>query len=112
MDKKGHLNWFFWLMVCIFLAVILQEVVGSDTSFQVFSKSVIKINFPYIHKVTAAGFGCVILLIAYLIATLFAGIINDIFNEGRSIAGFMLHDNSKILKNITEGSSEPVKEEL
>jgi len=104
MNKKGYINWFFWFLICVFVAVIAREFVGSSPVFQTFSASIIKLKIPYIHNVTAVGIGCVILLIAYLIAIFCAGIVNDIFNEGRTIASFFYHDKSKILKNITENT--------
>ena len=109
MNKKGHLNWFFWFLICIFLAVITNEIIGSGSVFQTFSAAVIKLNIPFIHNITAVGIGCFILLIAYLIAIFAAGIINDIFNEGKTIAGFFYHDKSEILKNITENTGKHLK---
>lgn len=101
MKKKGHLNWFFWFMMCIFLAVMFKEIDGSGSVYQMFSKSLIKIKVPYIHNLTALGFGCIVLLFAYLVAFFFSRIINDIFDEGEIISGFFMHDNSKVLKTIT-----------
>jgi len=110
MKKKGHLNWFFWFLMCAFFAVLFREIDGSGSVYQVFSQSLIKLKLPYIHNLTALGFGCVVLVTSYIIAIFFARIIDDIFSEGEIITGFFMHDNSKVLKNITGEDADPDEE--